>query len=101
MISNHTLLRDLNAIYKKEEEYFKDFNLRSRQTKTKIPTTLRLMDEILFYFYMQALDPEMRYILIDKGINNLADAMTTIRTIENNLVELGKKVSITLASIKL
>lgn len=42
----------------------------------------------------------MRFILKYKGDENMADMMTTIRTIENNLVETSEKVGVSFATIK-
>ena len=99
-VNNLALLKDLTIIFKKEEESLKDFNLSFGRIKTKISVALRPTKETYIFFYAQALDPKIRYILKDKGIDNLAHAIDTAKTIENNLVESGKKESFSLVPMK-
>jgi len=91
LVDNHSLLKYLTTISKRADQTFKDFNLRFTWTKTKVPTILRPSDDIFFLFYIQDLDLEIRYILKNKGVNDLANVMDTTKRIKNNIFESSKK----------
>jgi hypothetical protein len=82
-----SLLRDFTTISIHEGEQIRNFNPHFNSTLNRIPISSQPSWNNLSHYYMIAMNPNVKYILKDKSIQNLDAAKISTLEIERNMEE--------------